>query len=996
MKQVYRYQWFSIQPFISRRRDPRRRRATQPHRRRLRFEPLEDRRLLAVVTINTLDDTVDFNDVVTSLREALFATNLVGGADTIEFATSLTSGGPATLTLTQGELKISDALVINGPGANLLTIDASGNDPTPDSTLDDDDFSDDFDGSRVFNIDDGNFTADKSVSIFGLTLTGGDVYGSGGAIYSRAENLTITGSTISGNSATFGGGILTTSSDLTVADSTISDNSAVNGSGINSNGDNISLTVTNSAVSDNVARGDEGGISSSGNFNNVSVSGSTISGNSALGSGAGISVRGYRSTLTVNDSTISGNSAGGSGGGIFSDCQAGTRGNVTVTDSTISDNSADNGGGGIFNSGHLTVSGSTISGNSADSGGGIYSGGRIGANVTVTDSTISDNLGGRAGGGIASRDGQITVTNSTVSGNSATGFFDNGRGGGIWCYSGDLTVTVSTISGNSARGNGGGIYSRDGDLTVTDSTISDNSSDYSTAGYGSHGGGIFNRFGPVTVIGSTIVGNSSVQSDGGGIGSPDGRLTITNSTISGNSAVGSGGGIANRYGTLTVAGSTISYNSATDGGGIWGNRLTVTDSTISGNSARDDGGGIFSRFGGVTMVGSTVSGNSARDGSGGGVFVFNSVSSIRHSTVPANTAYSSAGGGAFIAGGKLALDHTILARNSASLGPDLTGLIGTVFDVTFSLIGNNAQSGLAATPPGTPNANGNRIGTAGSPIDPLLGPLADNGGPTLTHALLAGSPAIDAGDPSAVVGMNGVPEFDQRGNPFIRVVGAAIDVGAFELEPAPPALFGDYNHSGVVDAADYSVWRDTLHAIVAPYSGADGSGNGVVDQADCSVWKAHFGQTLPPLGAGNGSVAAFAQQPSVLSGGGTAAALTVSVVPKVSPAEALANELPARSARGAALPTDAVFALLGQRTPARSMAAGVRTALRSAAVDSAVLGSLLLVRHRRSRPTQTEDSTQSADQSWQDADTRLERTRDVEVKWRTVVRGPADRALIVL
>ena len=104
-----------------------------PYSRRLRIEPLEDRRLLAVVTVNTLDDTVDFNDGVTSLREAIFATNHGGGADTIEFAAALTSGGPATIMLTQGELKITDSLTINGPGANLLTIDASGNDPTPDA-----------------------------------------------------------------------------------------------------------------------------------------------------------------------------------------------------------------------------------------------------------------------------------------------------------------------------------------------------------------------------------------------------------------------------------------------------------------------------------------------------------------------------------------------------------------------------------------------------------------------------------------------------------------------------------------------------------------------------------------------------------------------------------------------------------------------------------------------------------------------------------------------
>ena len=82
---------------------------------RLRLEPLEDRRLLAVVTVTTLADTVDFNDGVTSLREAIFATNTVPGADTIDFAPALTAGGPATILLTQGELVITDALAIMGP-----------------------------------------------------------------------------------------------------------------------------------------------------------------------------------------------------------------------------------------------------------------------------------------------------------------------------------------------------------------------------------------------------------------------------------------------------------------------------------------------------------------------------------------------------------------------------------------------------------------------------------------------------------------------------------------------------------------------------------------------------------------------------------------------------------------------------------------------------------------------------------------------------------------
>jgi len=91
------------------------------YRRPLRFEPLEDRRLLAVVTVDTIDDTIDFGDGLLSLREAIFATNTVPGPDTIEFDASLTAGGSATILLTQGELAITDSLTINGPGAEWLT-----------------------------------------------------------------------------------------------------------------------------------------------------------------------------------------------------------------------------------------------------------------------------------------------------------------------------------------------------------------------------------------------------------------------------------------------------------------------------------------------------------------------------------------------------------------------------------------------------------------------------------------------------------------------------------------------------------------------------------------------------------------------------------------------------------------------------------------------------------------------------------------------------------
>ena len=148
MSRLVRHDWFLSRVRPGHRQATHRRAMASsfPFRRRLRIEPLEDRRLLAAVTVNTILDTVDFNDGLTSLREAIFATNLVGGADTIEFDVALTRAGAATITLTQGKLAITDSLTINGPGSNLLTIDASGNDPTPDVN--------NGDGSQVFNIDD--------------------------------------------------------------------------------------------------------------------------------------------------------------------------------------------------------------------------------------------------------------------------------------------------------------------------------------------------------------------------------------------------------------------------------------------------------------------------------------------------------------------------------------------------------------------------------------------------------------------------------------------------------------------------------------------------------------------------------------------------------------------------------------------------------------------------------------------------------------------------
>jgi hypothetical protein len=200
-------------------------------------------------------------------------------------------------------------------------------------------------------------------------------------------------------------------------------------------------------------------------------------------------------------------------------------------------------------------------------------------------------------------------------------------------------------------------------------------------------------------------------------------------------------------------------------------------------------------------------------------------------------------GGGINSVGTTSLNNTIVAGNlrGATTRDDVKG----TFTSSYSLIGDKRDAMLTDT-------GGSQIGTSGAPIDAKLGPLANNGGSTLTHSLMTGSPALDAGDPAAVAGQGGVPLYDERGSSFPRVVdfdgagGARIDIGAVEMAAGPsgPALPGDYNLNHVVDAGDYVLWRKTVNTNVSPvYAGADGDGNGVINGSDYTVWRLHFGNT---------------------------------------------------------------------------------------------------------------------------------------------------------
>jgi CSLREA domain-containing protein len=361
--------------------------------------------------------------------------------------------------------------------------------------------------------------------------------------------------------------------------------------------------------------------------------------------------------------------------------------------------------------------------------------------------TIAGNFEDNALTGDLDLFGLLTITGdgadeTIIDGNALDRVFEVHLGASV-----NIVISGVTVRNGSSSSSGGGIQINSAPLTLTDSIVSANTAS-------GVGGGIFNNFGLLTVTNSTISDNRAVQ--GGGIWNR-GTLTLTDSTISDNIADGSG----------------ISDG----GGGIWNNNeglLTVTNSTISNNRA-NEGGGIRI-LGLATVVNSTVSGNRAVRGGGIRSFILlEDDVTLNNVTITNNTAID-VGGGIL---GALSLRNTILAKNAdpEELPSDCSGLLTSR---GFNLVGNNTGCSFVAT-------TGDQVGTGDSPIDPLLDPLADNGGPTQTHALLDSSPAIDAGNPDGCTDDEGnLLTTDQRG--IARPQGAACDMGAYEEDHAE--MFG--------------------------------------------------------------------------------------------------------------------------------------------------------------------------------------------------------------
>lgn len=396
----------------------------------------------------------------------------------------------------------------------------------------------------------------------------------------------------------------------------------------------------------------------------------------------------------------------------------------------------------------------------------------VGSNVVANISglTITNGNPGSAliGGGVYNDHSTLTLSNCAVSGNSARYY-----GGGIYndgylSGSAALSLNACIVSGNSAY-SGGGIFNN-GDLNgsasvaVSASTIVSNSANLS-------GGAIYNDgenggSATLSLTTSAIISNSASGGAGGGIfnygysGSATGSVNAC--TFSGNTAAG-GGGIYNREGALKISASTLSSNSATQefGGGIFNDNamLWANNCTLSDNSANLGGGGIcnlntLSGISTASVIASTFSGNSAKFLGSGSIFN-----------------YADPRG----SGGTVEIGNTILnAGASSSLGNSS----GTVTSLGYNLSSDSGGGLLTGA--------GDQVNT-----DPMLGPLQDNGGPTFTHALLPGSPAIDKGKNF------GLADTDQRGAGFARTVddptasnaqgGDGTDIGAFEVQVRSPA-----------------------------------------------------------------------------------------------------------------------------------------------------------------------------------------------------------------
>lgn len=427
--------------------------------------------------------------------------------------------------------------------------------------------------------------------------------------------------------------------------------------------------------------------------------------------------------------------------------------------------------------------------------------------LTLKNLSIANGYTTGNGGGVYSRwKANLTIENCTFTNNiSVSAVYDNDSGGGaVYLHSGLLTITSSRFINNRAENSSGGaVHILFGNADITDTIFEDNQAGgYGGAFYndGLLGSGGYIRFTRVTFSRSSGLGQGGAAFTWMYPYQPGSRITIQEGRFTGNTVAPDvtgdafGGGLRHGNGALDILATTFDGNTAaSQGGAVW-----------TGDSAR------------VTLTNSTLSGNAADDGAGSGL-----------------------GGALMVAGGSLTLTNVTLADNRAGfMGGAIWGASGiTVTNTLFagSAAGNpwgqNIHCGGTYVSGGgsfqTPNGPADRACAKGIAIDdPLLGPLADNGGPTPTHTLLPGSPAVDAGKTSAC------PPLDQRGRarPFDGDSDGKglCDSGAVE--------YTGFDHPSADNAAPYRAAQFADHARLTwnPVTWAASYEIQVDDQADFS------------------------------------------------------------------------------------------------------------------------------------------------------------------
>jgi hypothetical protein len=486
--------------------------------------------------------------------------------------------------------------------------------------------------------------------------------------------------------------------------------------------------------------------------------------------------------------------------------------------------------------------------------------------LTVEDSVISDN----DGSGILALQSIVIVRSSIISRNTASV-----RGGGIE-YDGPYSSPLNPIKSSYPFG-----------LIIEDTQISDNTN-----------GGVFaiaNHFGfrdnlNIRIVRSTISNN--VANTGAGLwfdAGPDALITVEQSLISGNESVDThpgppingprgGGGVGIRL--LAQEGSPSGY--------VGNATLQILDSTISGNRALNVGGGIsvnaehtgtIDARNRILIANSTISGNEVldpSDGNGGGLYISSKgndavLAEVKNTTITNNRSAIGAGlqrkvsyaPSEFSPALLVTLDNAIISENN-DLDENPSNLADEGLDPGFTHLNiSNSHNNLVGSGSNVTLDAG--LGNIINEDEPLLGPLTNNGGPTLTHLPINDpdgegvSPAIDAGSNAhAVDPFTADPlETDQRG--FDRIVDGdanasqIVDIGSVEWQPEiDPAcnVIGDYNRNGAVDAADYTVWRNRLGEQFTLPNEDPMVTPGQVTPEDYDAWKANFGMTCGVSGAG--------------------------------------------------------------------------------------------------------------------------------------------------